>query len=174
MRMTTTTTTASRWVDGAVSSKKHTAEMKRTLPIGEVAELLERIAAGLRRRALVVRGDTALSLTLPPQVDFELEAKSKPKRGSLELKLHWKPPLEAGPVIRIERPAPGTRTAPVQPDAGHAAASEPAPPPVAAAAAAPAPPATAAPRRPRSASKPRKRAAKKKASARKGKKKPSD
>lgn len=84
-----------------MSSKKQSTEMERVVSTTAAAKLLESIAEGLRSRELVVQGETPLTLFLPGNVEIKLEAKSKPKKGTLSLKLQWQPPLLAGPGLQV-------------------------------------------------------------------------
>lgn len=84
-----------------MSSKKQSTEIEQTLTTAAAANLLERIAAGLRAQQLSVEGEETITLFLPDELELKLEAKGKPKKGALSLKLRWQPRLLAGPGLQI-------------------------------------------------------------------------
>lgn len=81
------------------SSKKQSTELESTLDANAVAEVLESVAQGLRGTEMRVHGKTPVVLNPAGVIEFKLEAKQKPKKASLSLKMSWQPPLIAG--VRI-------------------------------------------------------------------------
>jgi amphi-Trp domain-containing protein len=75
------------------SSNKKSIKLERTLSSSAAAALLEEIACGLRASELLLQGENAITLHPGSVLQIELEAKEKPSKGSLVLKLSWQPPL---------------------------------------------------------------------------------
>lgn len=80
------------------SKKKVATEVERTLSAEAVAALLEGIARGMRSNQVRLQGDEPVDLHPGSVVKVKLEAKEKVEKGSLTLKMTWRPPLMAGPA----------------------------------------------------------------------------
>ena len=86
------------------SSNKKSTKLERTLSSSAAAALLEEVARGLRAGELLLQGENAITMHPGSVLQIELEAKEKPSKGSLALKLSWQPPL-----VTIAGQTPGLR-----------------------------------------------------------------